>query len=80
MYTPNLAFFWQHYGRRVHATGTKMNGTPGGGFVDVVLEYNTLYDPDLSSSMPWTPALYTGIDPTQSVIPLVNSGAGPFNW
>ena len=67
-------------GTMIHATGTKMNGTPGGGFVDVVLEYNTLYDPDLSSSMPWTPALYTGIDPTQSVIPLVNSGAGPFNW
>ena len=57
-----------------------MDGIPGGGFVDVVADYNAVYDPDLSPFVGWTPTLFIGIDPTQRVVPLVESGAGPFNW
>jgi hypothetical protein len=64
----------------MYETGTLMNGTPGSEFVDVVADYNALYDPDLIPSVAWTPALFTGIDPTYLVIPLVKSEAGPFNW
>ena len=31
-----------------------MNGTPGGGFVDVVADYNALYDPDLDPTVDWS--------------------------
>ncbi|RPI30973.1 MAG: pectate lyase [Chloroflexota bacterium] len=67
-------------GTMLYETGTSMNGTPGNEFVDVVAEFNALFDPDLSPSVSWAPALFTSIDPTQRVIPLVESGAGPFNW
>ena len=67
-------------GTMIYETGTRMNGTPGGGFVDVVAAYNALYDPDLIPTVNWTPTLFTDIDPTQRVIPLVESRAGPFNW
>lgn len=67
-------------GAMIYATGAFMNGTPGGKAVDVVAAYNALYDPDLIPTVSWTPTLFTGIDPTQRVIPLVESKAGPFNW
>ena len=67
-------------GTMIFETGTAMNGTPGGKFVDVVADYNALNDPDLIPGALWTPTLFTGIDPTQRVIPLVESQAGPFNW
>ncbi len=67
-------------GTMIYATGTRINGTPGPEFTDVVAAYNAANDPDLIPSVPWTPTLFTTIDPTQRVIPLVESGAGPFNW
>jgi pectate lyase len=67
-------------GTMLYETGTIMNGTPGDKFVDVVADYNALYDPDLDPTVPWIPTLFTGIDLTQTVIPLVESGTGPFNW
>ncbi len=67
-------------GTMIYETGTFMNGTPGGNLVDVVTAYNDFYDPDLSPTVTWTPTLFTIIDPIQRVIPLVQSGAGLFNW
>ncbi len=57
-----------------------MNGTPGNAFVDVVTDYNAEFDPDLTDLEVWTPSLFLPIDPTQRVIPLVESQSGPFNW
>jgi hypothetical protein len=57
-----------------------MNGTPGGGFTDLLAAYNAANDPDLSGNVGWTPTLFLGIEETQRVVPAVASGAGPFNW
>jgi pectate lyase len=70
--------YWS--GTAIYATGTRTNGTPGGGYVDLVAAYNAVNDPDLVSTVNWTPTLFTKIYPAQSVIPQVESGAGPFNW
>jgi len=67
-------------GTMIYETGTCMKGTSGGKFVDVVADYNALYDPDLDPLVNWTPTLFTYVDPTQWVVPLVANGAGPFNW
>ncbi len=67
-------------GAAIHESGTRVNGTPGGDFVDVVAAYNAVNDPDLSSNVGWTPTLFTEITDAQQVIPAVHSGAGPFNW
>jgi len=56
------------------------NTTIGGINVHKTGNYNAINDPDLVPYVDWTPTLFTGIDPTQQVIPLVESRAGPFNW
>jgi pectate lyase len=67
-------------GTALHESGTRINGTPGGGFVDLVAAYNAANDPDLSDDVGWTPTLFTEILDTQNVIPAVESDAGPLNW
>ncbi len=67
-------------GTALHESGTRINGTPGGGFVDLVATYNAANDPDLSDDVGWTPTLFTEILDTQNVIPAVESEAGPLNW
>lgn len=73
-------FIAVYKGTVIHESGTRVNGTPGGGFTDVVGAYNAMYDPDLSEDVGWIPTLHTEIHETQRVIPLVESGAGPFQW
>jgi len=73
-------FIAVYKGTAIHESGTRVNGTPGGGFVDVLAAYNAVNDPDLSGDVGWTPTLFTEIEATQRVIPAVESGAGPFNW
>jgi pectate lyase len=67
-------------GTMIYADGTRMNGTPGGGFTDVVEAYNAAYDLDLLTDVGWEPTLFVAVEPTQRVVPSVHSGAGPFNW
>lgn len=67
-------------GTMIHATGTMMNGTPGGGVVDVVAAFNAAYDPDLATDVGWTPTRFLKIDSTKMTVPLVESRAGPMNW
>jgi pectate lyase len=67
-------------GTAIHESGTRVNGTPGGGFVDVRAAYNAANDPDLLGEVGWTPTLFSEILETQRVIPAVESDAGPFNW
>jgi hypothetical protein len=50
------------------------------GEVDVVAAYNELYDPDLVEDVGWTPTLFVDLMDTWHVMPVVESGAGPFNW
>lgn len=73
-------FIGVYKGTAIHETGTRVNGTPGGGFVDVVAAYNAVNDPDLSTNVGWTPTFFIEIEDTQRVVPAVHSGAGPFNW
>jgi len=73
-------FIAVYKGTAIYETGTRVNGTPGGGLVDVVAAYNAVNDPDLSSDVGWTPTLFTEIETTQRVIPAVESSAGPINW
>ena len=67
-------------GTAIYADGTRLNGTPGGGFTDVVDAYNAAHDPDLLTDVGWEPTLFVAVEPTQRVVPSVHSGAGPFNW
>ncbi len=67
-------------GTAIHESGTRVNGTPGGGFTDLVAAYNATHDPDLLYDVGWTPTLHTEIHDTQRVIPLVESDAGPCQW
>lgn len=73
-------FIGVYRGTMLYETGTLVNGVPGPGSVDVLGAFNAANDPDLLGDVGWTPTLYTGMDETQRVIPLVESGAGPFNW
>lgn len=67
-------------GTAIHESGTRLNGTPGGGFTDLLAAYNAANDPDLSGNVGWTPTLFTEIQDAQRVVPAVESGSGPFNW
>ncbi len=73
-------FIGVYKGTMIHASGTMVNGTPGGKDVDVVAAFNAVNDPDLSPDVGWTPTLFVDLEPTWRTIPAVNSGAGPFNW
>jgi len=73
-------FIGVYKGTMIYQSGTRVNGTPGGDFVDVVAAYNAVNDPDLAGDVGWTPELFTEIQDAQRVIPAVESGAGPFGW
>jgi pectate lyase len=74
-------FIGVYKGTMIQALGTRVNGTPGGGLVDVVAAYNAVNDPDLANTVGWTPTLFIEMIPNaQQVIAAVESGAGPFNW
>ncbi len=64
----------------IFAKGTRVNGTPGGGTVDVVAAYNAANDPDLSTDVGWVPPYSYKAEDAQKVVGSVHSGAGPFNW
>jgi pectate lyase len=78
--TPPDRFIGVYKGTAIYQSGTRVNGTPGGGFVDVVAAYNAVNDPDLAGDVGWMPTLFTEIQDAQQVIPAVESGAGPFGW
>ena len=69
-------------GTAIHEEGTLLNAPSQSGqhAIDVVAAYNAVNDPDLSSDVGWTPALFVGLTETQDVPADVESGAGPFNW
>jgi len=73
-------FIGVYKGTMIHAAETYANGRSLNRMVDVVAAFNAANDPDLATEVSWTPALYTGIDPTHRVTGLVMSGSGPFNW
>jgi pectate lyase len=73
-------FIGVYNGTAIDESGTRINGTPGGGFTDVRAAYNAVKDPDLAGDVGWTPTLFTEIQETQLVVPAVESGAGPFMW
>jgi len=73
-------FIGVYKGTMIQASGTYVNGRSLNRMVDVVAAYNAVYDPDLATTVGWTPTLYTEIDPTHEVTGRVMSGSGPFNW
>jgi len=58
-------FIGVYKGTAIYQSGTRVNGTPGGDFVDVVAAYNAVYDPDLAGDVGWTPELFTEIQDAQ---------------
>jgi pectate lyase len=48
--------------------------------VDVVAAWNEVNDPDLLTTVGWTPTLFRKIDPTRTVPFAVEVLAGPFFW
>lgn len=79
--TPDL-LIKVYKGTAIQESGTRLNGTPGGGPTDVLAAYNAANDPDLSGDVGWTPANFYSysLEDTQRVVPTVHSGASPFNW
>jgi pectate lyase len=70
----DVIFDWG--GTMIHESGSLVNGRSRHHFVALLAAYNAAHDPDLSGSLPWTPALYERIDPTQSVCARVEAHAG----
>lgn len=73
-------FIGVYKGTALFAAGTYVNGTSKHDKVDVLAAYNAANDPDLSSAVGWTPALFLEIQPTQCLPGLIPAQAGPFNW
>jgi pectate lyase len=69
-------------GTAIFATDTQLNARSRSGrhIVDVVALYNEVNDPDLSTDVGWTPALFVDLIPAREVPQAVHGGAGPFDW
>lgn len=67
-------------GTSIYAANTRVNGAPGGLLVNVVGAYNEANDPDLGTTVGWTPTLFTEVQDVLRAAPEVLSKAGPFNW
>jgi pectate lyase len=66
-------------GTAIHESGTLVGGPADKNQVSVLDAYNAANDPDLLGDVGWTPTLFLEIDPTRSVLPVVQSHAGPFD-
>jgi pectate lyase len=68
-------------GTAIVTLDTLVNAASANHVVDVRQAYNAANDPDLTDAVGWTPSLVAGpLTPTHLVLPVVTSGAGPFNW
>ena len=75
-------FIMVYKGTAIYESGTLLNSPSNHGkhAVDVVAEYNSVHDVDLSEDVGWTPTLFNEIDDTRLVHAVVRSKAGPFTW
>jgi pectate lyase len=71
-------FISRFNGNLIFVGDTLVNGHARADHVDVLAEYNSARDPDLSDAVTWAPVLYTLIHPTQAVEGLVRNNAGRF--
>lgn len=67
-------------GTAIRAEGTQVNGTAASHATDVVAAWNAVNDPDLATTVDWTPLLHGAIDATRDVPSAVQNDAGPFVW
>jgi len=78
--TPD-AFISVFTGTAIVTLNTLVNAASDNHLVDVRQAYNDTHDPDLTDAVGWTPSLVAEpLTPTHLVLPVVMSGAGPFNW
>jgi pectate lyase len=70
-------FISRFNGTSLHSTETLMNGHARADYVDVVAEYNAVREPDLDSTVAWSPVLVGRLDPVHAVEALVGTHAGP---
>jgi pectate lyase len=73
-------FIERFNGTAIQARGTLVNGFFPRDRVDVVAAWNEVNDPDLLTTVAWTPELFKRIDPTWTVPITVSLLAGPFFW
>ncbi len=73
-------FIERFNGTAIQARGTLVNGFFSRDRVDVVAAWNDVNDPDLLTTVAWTPTLFKRIDPTWTVPLTVELFAGPFFW
>jgi pectate lyase len=71
-------FIGRYNGTAIYVSGTRVNDAKAD--LDVLAAYNAANDPKLSGNVSWKPTLFTKIEPIESVIPSIESDAGPFNW
>jgi pectate lyase len=67
-------------GTAIFASSTYVDFGTSRRLPDVVLEWNAVNDPDLVPVVGWTPTLFEPQLQSRLVGPLVDAGAGPFNW
>ena len=73
-------FIERFVGTAIHETGSLVNAASDDHLVDVLAEYNAVNNPDLLSTVGWTPVLFIEIEETFKVPSSVMSRSGPFNW
>lgn len=66
----------RYNGTALVVSGTRVNDKE----VDLLATHNATFTSTLASKLDWKPMLVTKVDPTESVIASVPSGAGTFEW
>jgi pectate lyase len=63
-------------GTAIFESGSYLNCDP----VNLVTEWNAVNDPDLTTTVSWTPTLHSTIEPAPAVPSSVRSDSGPFDY
>lgn len=63
-------------GTMIYVAGTRVNDKD----VDLLAAHNAANETKIAGKVEWKPTLVTKVEPVESVIATVESGAGPFNW
>ena len=63
-------------GTAIHVAGTRVNDKD----VDILAAHNAANDTKIAAKADWKPVLVVKVEPVESVISTVESGAGPINW
>ncbi|MBI5304383.1 MAG: pectate lyase [Chloroflexi bacterium] len=63
-------------GTMIYTSGTRVNDKD----VDLLAAHNAANDPDIAGKVEWKPTLVVKVEPVETVVSTVESGAGPISW